>query len=582
MGYRSEIGQIGKELLSGYKQIALVDVAIPIYFLDISCFCNKIETLPVIQDTLLRLIDQKFKLTDIPKIMGLENDIEIFEKAFYDLLYYEVIKKNGIISEVGRDYLKDEQLNRFIKLEKKVCVDGLSGEIILSNHQRYANERNLRETGTLTLKTQIKRPTLKRLDFFKVKKILNEANDKEQVIDILKVNRIRVNYKRAQLAVHVSTTSQDSVQLLLFDRAIRLSEYDDLIDETQLSDLVNLNMEAGNFFSSDSIVRFKEISDQFEKVVKEDAIERFDRLIFEAKKDIQLYIPFTQWTIPDLSMINMIENKLKQKLKVNLTLTGELLPSNYVMRRISQLEQLANDYVNFEIHHDLNYSAYCANADNHQNCSIDFKQRIVSDSNGDLVLFEPLCYELSQNQYQQLIAINDTQSGLPREIFKSPREVKEKLKKILDDFYLFDQAQRMLKRKSWVEGSSLTAQDHASFENIPLVTNRNNYEVMLTAINKFLFESLKDKYQAKYFFGDFKHFYPELFTFIDKNRLYRNAVQHTRLDKQEDREQLAQYLSKDTGGKYPGLFNNGYRAMQYLLLNQLQQALRNELTKIRK
>ena len=68
MGYRSEIGQIGKELLSGYKQIALVDVAIPIYFLDISCFCNKIETLPVIQDTLLRLIDQKFKLTDIPKI----------------------------------------------------------------------------------------------------------------------------------------------------------------------------------------------------------------------------------------------------------------------------------------------------------------------------------------------------------------------------------------------------------------------------------------------------------------------------------------------------------------------------------
>ena len=287
MGYRSEIGQIGKELLSGYKQIALVDVAIPIYFLDISCFCNKIETLPVIQDTLLRLIDQKFKLTDIPKIMGLENDIEIFEKAFYDLLYYEVIKKNGIISEVGRDYLKDEQLNRFIKLEKKVCVDGLSGEIILSNHQRYANERNLRETGTLTLKTQIKRPTLKRLDFFKVKKILNEANDKEQVIDILKVNRIRVNYKRAQLAVHVSTTSQDSVQLLLFDRAIRLSEYDDLIDETQLSDLVNLNMEAGNFFSSDSIVRFKGISDQFEKVVKEDAIERFDRLIFEAKKELQ-------------------------------------------------------------------------------------------------------------------------------------------------------------------------------------------------------------------------------------------------------------------------------------------------------
>lgn len=56
----------------------------------------------------------------------------------------------------------------------------------------------------------------------------------------------------------------------------------------------------------------------------------------------------------------------------------------------------------------------------------------------------------------------------------------------------------------------------------------------------------------------------------------------SRFDKQEDREQLAQYLSKDTGGKYPGLFNNGYRAMQYLLLNQLQQALRNELAKIRK
>ena len=45
MGYRSEIGQIGKELLSGYKQIALVDVAIPIYFLDISCLKLKLYQL---------------------------------------------------------------------------------------------------------------------------------------------------------------------------------------------------------------------------------------------------------------------------------------------------------------------------------------------------------------------------------------------------------------------------------------------------------------------------------------------------------------------------------------------------------
>ncbi|HHT6744405.1 TPA: hypothetical protein ACSZJM_14305 [Listeria monocytogenes] len=579
MGYRSDIGQMGKELLSGYKQIALIDVAIPVYFLEISCFCNKVETLPIIQDTLLRLIDQKFKLIDIPKIMGLENDMEIFEKAFYDLLYYEVIKKNGVIGEVGRDYLKDDQLNRFVKLDKRICVDGLSGDIFLSN-QRYVNDRNLRETGTLTLKTQIKRPTLEQLDFYKVKKILNEDNDKEQVIDIVKVNHTAVNYKRAQLAVYVSTTSQNSVQVLLFDRAIQLSEYDDLIDEIQLSDLISLNMEDGNFFSSDSMSNFKGISEQFEKVVKEDAFERFDRLLFEAKNEIQLFIPFIQWTIPNLNMLNMIKNKLKSNLKIELTLTGDLLPSNYVMRRISQLEKLANDYPNFEIHHDLNYSAYCVNVDNYQNCIIDFDRRIIKDSNGDLVLLEPLCYELSQDQYRQLM-IDSPQRGFPTEVFKSVKVVKEKLKKILDDFYLFDKAQRLLSRKTWVPSGSSTAQDHASFENIPLVTNRNNYEVMLTAINKFLFESLKDKYKAKYFFGDFKDLYPELFALINKNRLYRNAIQHTCLDKQEDRDQLTQYLSQDTEGRYPGLFNNGYGAMQYLLLNQLQQALRDELEKIR-
>lgn len=223
---------------------------------------------------------------------------------------------------------------------------------------------------------------------------------------------------------------------------------------------------------------------------------------------------------------------------------------------------------------------YCINVDKHQNCCIDFNQIFISDNNGDITLYEPKCYSLCQSQFQQVFKMKNT-GNVPTATFKTSKEVKEKLKRVLDDFYLLDQAQRLLNRKTWVSSGSSTAQDHASLETIPFVKNRNDYEVMLTAINKFLFESLKDKYQAGYFFGDFKYLYPELFEFINKNRLCRNAVQHTRLDKQEDRDQLVQYLSEDTGGKYPGLFKNGYKAMQYLLLNQLQVILRNELAKIK-
>lgn len=129
MGYKSEIKKIGKEILPGHDQIALFEVAIPIYSLDIKCFCNKAITLPPIQDTLFRLIDQKYSLDDIPKIMGLENDNEIFEKAFYDLLYFDFIKRNGVITETGRSYLREDKLNRLIKVDKNICIDGLTGSI---------------------------------------------------------------------------------------------------------------------------------------------------------------------------------------------------------------------------------------------------------------------------------------------------------------------------------------------------------------------------------------------------------------------------------------------------------------------
>ena len=579
MGYKSEIRKIGKEILPDHNQIALFDVAIPIYSLDISCFCNKIDTLPPIQDTLLRLIDQKYNLSDIPKIMGLENDKEIFEKAFYDLLYFEVIKKNGIISEAGRSYLRDDKLNRLVKVDKNICIDGLTGSIFVKKHS-YISERTIRESGTHMMKMQIRRPNIERLDFFKTKNALNQDNESEEVIDILKINKTKIYFKRAQLAIFKPTSFESKAQCLLFDRLIHLTNYETLIDDSDLTDLIEISMESKAYYSSPEVIRFKAMFKDTPVHTDEDAYEKFDRFCHDAKRKIQIHIPFNEWDIPNTRVIDLLKNLLSKKIKVDITFTGELLPTNYVMNRISQIEELSQSYKNLSVNHKLDFQPFCVNADSYMCGCIDYNEHVIQDNHGDIRINEPRYYELSQDQYIELFDRANNTDGIPTTVFKSSKEVKLVLKKILDEFYLFDKKQREMNRKTWLSVEDSMAQDHASFKTIPLVKTRNDYEVMLTSINKFLFESLKDKYKAPYFFGDFKRYYPELFYIINKIRLYRNAVQHTRLDKKEERDELSAYLQRDTTGKYPGLFNNGYAAMQYLLLNQLLVALRNETKRL--
>lgn len=576
MGYKTEIRRIGKELLPSYSQIGLYEVAIPIYSLEVSCFCNKVKTLPAIQDTLLKLIDQKFELTKIPNMMGLNDDIDIFEKAFYDLLYYEVINKNGIISDIGRDYLRDDQLNRFVKLKKKLYIDGLTGAIFI-NKRSYINDRNLRESATIPIIKQIRRPTLEKINFYEAKKIMNEENDSEKVIDLLKIDKTNVIYKRAQLAIYQS--DQGGNQMLLFDRSIQLTEYDDILENLEISNLANLEMNASSYFSSNNIEKNRIESTNLPEIKDEDCFEKFEHLLFNAKREIQLFIPFTQWTLPDSKLIDLLKNKLSQKINVQLFMTGEILPTNYSMKRIGDLERLAQSYSSLVIHHVVNAFPLCIKVDNQQTCCINFTEHIVGDYRGDIIIYTPIGYELTIQQYNQFI-IKDDSKGVPSLTFNTRKDLNMMLKKILDDFYLFDDKQRDLNRKTWRTAGVALSQDHASFEAIPLVKNKNDYEVMLTSINKFLFETLKDKYRAGYFFGDFRNYYPELYTLINKIRLYRNAVQHTRLDKQEDRDMLSAYLKEDTGGRYPGLITNGYATMQYLLLYQLATALRNEMNKL--
>ena len=429
------------------------------------------------------------------------------------------------------------------------------------------------------MEMQIKRPNLDRLDFFKTKDILNQDNDSEEIIDILDINKTSVYFKRAQLAVFKSTRIEDKIQLLLFDRLIPLSDYDELIDDSTLSKLIDISMESKAYYSSPEIISFKNDMKENDVVSDEDPYEKFEGNIQAGKKDIRISIPFTEWDVRN-TRIDMIEDVLRKKIKVELTFSGELLPTNYVLKRISQLEELSSKYGSLSLNHRPNLQPLCVNTDGYLCGCIDYIEHVIPDSQGDIIINEPRYYDLSQDQYKKIFNQSEVGYQTSAAAFKNTRELKIMLKKIIDEFYLFDQKQKELNRKTWLSSNEKIAQDHESFERIPFVRNRNDYEIMLTAVNKFLFESLKEKYRASYFFGDFKRYYPELFNFINKNRLYRNAVQHTRLDNKDDRKQLAEYLDKDTSGKYPGLINKGYAAMQYLLLNELLSSLRNEKDKL--
>lgn len=212
------------------------------------------------------------------------------------------------------------------------------------------------------MEMQIKRPNLDRLDFFKTKDILNQDNDSEEIIDILDINKTSVYFKRAQLAVFKSTRIEDKIQLLLFDRLIPLSDYDELIDDSTLSKLIDISMESKAYYSSPEIISFKNDMKENDVVSDEDPYEKFEGNIQAGKKDIRISIPFTEWDVRN-TRIDMIEDVLRKKIKVELTFSGELLPTNYVLKRISQLEELSSKYGSLSLNHRPNLQPLCVNTD---------------------------------------------------------------------------------------------------------------------------------------------------------------------------------------------------------------------------
>lgn len=576
MGIINEIKKIGWEYLPSCELINVFEIGIPIYSLEITCFCNKTGTLPSIQDTILRLVDQGIRKEEIPLLMGLEEDLNIFTVAYNELIHQEFIQRRGMLSDLGREYLKEDKYTRNIKKINKIFIDGVSNTYFRSR-ENFVNSRNMRGKNIRDIKMVIERPNLKDLNFYEAKRIMNQNEEDELVVDLLEIKNSNVFYKRAQIAIFYDKKSEKNYYLI-FDRLNMLTEYDEFLRSKDITEFLNLEEQIYDYEYSDKVKKYREVV--FDKDNVSDEYDEFKQIIEKSKDIVRIYIPMIDSLLPTDSLIETFKHKLNNKIRIELFFTGEMISTNYGLLRIGEIEKLAKQYKGLKISHLPEYYPMSVSDGKIFFC-IDFYEHIIINSNKDINTCCSVGSFLTIEEYNQLdlesVVLLD---GLTS--YTNKKHMEMDVKKIIDEFYLFDMEQRKNNRKAWLTSSEEINENQDSLERLPFVKNKNDYEIMLTNLNKFFFETLKNKYRANYFFNDFKNYYPKLQKIMLKIRIYRNAVQHIELSDPEDRQSLKDFLKEDTGGSYPGLVDNGYAKMQYLILNELLEALREERESLRK
>lgn len=565
------------ETIPSYEVVGFYEKAAPIYVVKLKCEITSADRLPIIHDTLLRLLHQKMDLELIPDFLGLSDTPEIIEKAWADLASAEIIHhRTNELTDSGRRYLSENKLEMNKRIYFTIEIDGITNEYG-KNSNRLINSKNLAGQRIDELRVGIPQPVIQYLKKGKIRELFKEnlsgdLEEKNQKLsDVLSIDNINVNYRRVYCVV--LKKGLKDFRVVTFDQNNHIPDYDRSLEDDIDSEYTLANVLINDYLQDNDKKILKEIKLSLNKVIDNQFIkDAYDNLIFESKRSITMIVPIMSFSMLKDDMIETLIDKSKIGVSVNLYLTGQIdAADSFQQRQITKLARIKRD--NFWINHIPNYMENVVFVDDYKGVIIDYK-KVPLPNNEKYYIIDEKGSEISQKEFvvidekiSQIIDDSDDNTFK----YTSKEQLNNDMKDIINSLY---SVESFLRKKYGALLRHSDSEDFAEVENVlksSLAKNESLFKNFSSNLNKLLFEPIPNK--NRFFFRELKSNYPKLFYAIDRNRVYRNSIEHRKLDDSRQQASYKQYLLEDLNGRSPLLVDDGYLILQGKIVQKLHEAI---------
>lgn len=589
-----EVVEENYNALPGYKLVGYSEIAIPIFQrrLKVLVFCSK--SIPVVEQFVLNFYNEGINLDDIRKILGITE--QLINEAWVGLIQRDYINNiTNKITDLGKDYLKYNKVEKLEKNEIQISIDGLTGKISRLNKQ-FMLSKTMKEKGVKAIKSVIRKLEIDDIDFNSTKRVYKEyknfdmENYKGDLIDIIDIYGNTTRYRK--IDVLLFQNNEKELRILAYDGYDKIDEYEEKLLEKEYYGYPILDYNIDNYLSDSIVKKFNSIIEssnynECERIELDIINSKFKNYLDKNNSEIIIVIPLISVCKIDTTFIEDIRLLIESKVKVNIILAGEYFSSDFQKNICLNLKRLKR-YSNFTLNQvpcyinkmvlDLNKLSALVSIYNENN--------IIS--NGSKKGIIETTFEVKGNSFENIYSkliktIKKYEAPIQKSLFTESNILENKIKKIITLARDCDGYMNSNDGIGWFD--KLGIPEIENLIKIPLAKNSEEFKIFIDRLNKSLVESLeynaKIKKRRNYFWNDFQKIYPELFNILNKIKTYRNKSSHLKLN-DINGEKYIKYVKEDLNGFDPDFIKDGYIIIQEKILTDLENSIRDTLNKISK
>lgn len=579
--------------LPGYKLVGYSEVAIPIFQrrLQVLVLCNK--SIPVVEQFVLNFYNEGVDIDDIREILGITQ--QLIDEAWVGLIQRDYINNfTKEVTDLGKEYLKENKVEKLEKKEIQISIDGLTGKISKINKQLML-PKTVKEKGIKALKSTFRKIELDDIDFKYVKRVYRQygKNDSENyngdLLDIIEVYGNTTRYRRVDILLFQN--NEKELRILAYDDYNKIEEYEEKLLEMEDKGDSILSCDMEGFFSDNTIQELNAIvknsnSEECEIIEIDRINAEWEKYLKKNNEEMIIAIPLVNGCKIDTTFIEHIDSIVKDKVNIRLIVAGKEFSNDYqqssclLLKRGAQYNnfmfQQVPCFINKMILDIKNSSALVSVYDQNEIISNGSKKGIIE-----------VVYELKGNSFNDIYSklttiIKNYNIPTKKNVFTNFKQLINKISEISVlakdcDGYMND-----TDGIGWFEETGIP--DMERLLQIPLAKSSESFRVFVDSLNKSLVEALEQnaklKRKQKYFWREFKDGYPSLFNILNKIKTYRNKSNHLKLDDM-NKEKYFQYLQDDLNGFLPEFVKDGYMIIQENILTELEEGIRDTLNSIR-
>ncbi|MGY0354236.1 hypothetical protein ACWY2R_07075 [Enterococcus avium] len=564
------------KLLPSYEFAGFYELAAPVYIVRLLCEITSSEKMPIIHDTVIRLLHHGMEFDHIPPFLGLNSSEEIVKNAWMDLATAELINhRTNKLTDTGRMYIRENRLELNKQIDFTVEIDAVTGKY-MKNEKNLIKNRNLVAQNIGLLHKTVEAPTIQGIDkdavkeLFKLNMDKEYKNQKQKILDVLYVKKSYVQYRRVSCVVLINR--EGDIKISTYDRNIPLVQYDSLLEDEVTTENSLASIRIDNYLADNSLKQIQCLSLKISSLIDGEYIrDIYDRLFFEATRSIFLVIPLVSGAMFREDMIDLIVDKASRGTHIEIFFSGKIDTTNQYQKK--QITRIAGiNKKNIIVNHIPNAMENIVFTDGYKGVIIDFLKKDIPESDLKYLVTEAGA-KISSKEFKHIKETIENSLNLSDDDvykYKDKTNLRKDMNQLLERLYPFESMLRKHYGKVWRDNESTEFPEITQLRNIPLAKDVNSFRAFLSSLNKLFFESLPNKQML---FRNIKNDYPTLFKAIDRIRVYRNSLEHSNL-KPNQTDLYEQYLLEDLAGRAPLLVDGGFLIIQGRIMQYLDEAIK--------